>query len=297
MNGSLEMQVRQKIFFDTRRLPSIFFAAILFCFLTSGENLFAHGELLIRIADVTKQIKESTNNNALLYLERGELHREDKDWDAANSDYNRAAKLNPKLETVDFCRAKLLEDSGRLPDARDLLDKFLARNSKDGEAHILRAHVLVKLGEHALAIADFRRGLELLREPQPEYFLQLAQSLVALGKTDDALRALDDGNKKLGTNVTLQSYALDLDLRRKNFDNALVRIDSIIEREIRKESWLAQRGDVLISVGKFDEARKSYEKSWKAIQLLPKPFRLSPSMQKLQNKIQDALSIQTNAAR
>jgi len=272
----------------------LFCAAILICF-ANVENLFAHGELLIRIADVTKKIKESTNNNALLYLERGELHREDKDWIAASSDYDRAAQLNPKLDSVDFCRAKMLEDSGQLAAARDLLNKILSRSPKDGEAYIVRAHVFVKLGQHHLAVADFRRGLESMLEPQPEHFLQLAQSLIILDKRDEALSALDDGNRKLGTNVILQRYALDLELERKNFSAALARLDSIIEREPRKETWFAQRGDILIASGKPEEARKSFQASLKAVQALPLRIQQGPAMLNLQSRVNTALEgIQKN---
>jgi tetratricopeptide (TPR) repeat protein len=295
-HGSLKMEVQPTKFWpSSRRLPLFFCAAIFIICFVSVETLFAHGELLIRIADVTKKIKESTNNNALLYLERGELHREDKDWLAAASDYNRAAQLNPKLESVDFCRAKMLEDSGQLDAARKLLDKIIARSPKDGEARIVRAHVLVKLGEHHLAVADFRRGLESTIEPQPEYFLQLAQSLIILGKRDEALSALDDGNKKFGTNVMLQRYALDLELERKNFSEALARLDSIIEHEPRKETWLAQRGDILIAAGKPDEARKSFLASLKAVQALPLRIQQGPAMVNLQSRVNTALEgIQKN---
>ena len=78
----------------------------------------AHGELLIQIAAATKQIESATNNAADLYLHRAELHREHQDWEAAKSDYDRAADLDPNLVAVDFCRAKMLDDSGQFAAAR-----------------------------------------------------------------------------------------------------------------------------------------------------------------------------------
>src|SRR5215475_1708348 len=38
----------------------------------------AHGELLIQIKELTRQI--ATNGTPQLYLERGELYREDRNW-------------------------------------------------------------------------------------------------------------------------------------------------------------------------------------------------------------------------
>ena len=50
--------------------------------------------------------------------------------------------------------------------------------------------------------------------------------LVAAGKTGEALRGLDEGVKRLGPLVVLESRALDLELRQTNYDGALLRIQS-----------------------------------------------------------------------
>src|ERR1051325_6337569 len=51
----------------------------------------AHGELLIRIAAASRVI--ATNATAEGYLNRGELYRQDQNWEAAGADYAQAAKL------------------------------------------------------------------------------------------------------------------------------------------------------------------------------------------------------------
>src|SRR5262245_61779107 len=66
---------------------------------------YAHGELLIRIGALSRQI--ATNPAPQLYLNRGELYREDRNWEAAERDYFQAAKLGVPLDSVDFCRAQL----------------------------------------------------------------------------------------------------------------------------------------------------------------------------------------------
>jgi tetratricopeptide (TPR) repeat protein len=264
--------------------------AALFSFVIAApQSVSAHGEVLIQIAAISKKIEAATNNAAQLYLDRAELHREHKDWDAAKLDYDRASKLDAKLDAVDFCRARMLDDSGQLEAARAMFNNVIRRSPKDGEAFIGRARVLVKLREMKPAVADFRQGLELLSHPKPEYFLELAQALAGEGNRDDALRSLDEGIKKFGPIVLLQAYALEVELERKNHEAALTRIDSIIKDAPRKESWLAQRGDILLAAGRPAEAQNSFGSALSAIKLLPSVLQKASPMQNLQSHIDEAM--------
>lgn len=250
----------------------------------------AHGELLIQLVEITRQIKAATNNYAPLYLARAELHREHKDWSAATFDYNQAAKFDPQLSAVDFYRAKMLDDSGRLEESNVLFDKIINRNPNDGEALVGRARVLVKQGKIKAAITDFQSGLELLAQPQPEYFLEFARVLAAENRSSDALLHLDNGVKKLGVVGGLQEYALELELARKNYPTALGRIDTIIKIAPRPEKWYAQRGEILIAAGRATEAQKSFEAARAAINTLPARLQNGPSMQNLLAQVQAKLS-------
>lgn len=265
-------------------------AVVFIVLIALPQTVRAHGELEIQIAAITKQIQITTNNAAQLYLDRAELHREHKDWNAAKSDYDRAAQFDPNLTAVDFYRAKMLDDSGQLETARALFDKVLARSPKNGEAFISRARVLVKLGDRQSAIEDFQRGLGASPSPSPEHFLELAQTFVVAGKTNDALQTLDQGIKKFGPVVTLQLYTLELELGRKNNDAALARLDTIIERAERKENWHARRGDILLAADRPAEAQKSFEASLAAIKLLPSVLQKAPPMQNLQSRVIAALT-------
>lgn len=267
---------------------------LLWCFGVIGScalpsPVHGHGELLLRISAATRRIQAATNNLAQLYLERGELYREDQNWDAAEADYAKAEQLDPKLVGVDFCRARVLDDAGRLPESRAIYDKYLSRYPTDGEAFIGRARVLVKLNQRKAAIPDYRRGLELSRDPQPEYFLELAQNLIAEGQESEALQSLDDGIKKLGPIPSLQTFALDIEVQRKNYDAAVTRLETVMKPASRKESWLARRGDILLLAGKLAEARKSFEAAVAAIQILPWRIQQGPAMLELRARVEAEL--------
>ncbi|HOX57222.1 MAG TPA: tetratricopeptide repeat protein [Candidatus Paceibacterota bacterium] len=270
-------------------------AGVLAVALAQPQAARAHGEIHLRILEYTQQIEAATNNPAALYLERGELKREHGLWEEAGADFDRAAQLDPGLPGVDRCRAKLLADRGQFEAARAVFDQAVQRSPDDGECFVGRARLMIKLGQRKAAIADYWRGLERLREPQPEYVVELAQALAAEGDVVEALRALDEGIRKHGPVLPLQGYALDLELGRKNHESALVRLETILARAMRKESWFARRGDILLEAGRMAEARKSYEAALVAVKRLPGRLQQSPSMVKLQAHVNTALAEMANA--
>lgn len=271
-------------------------AAVLTFLFARPQVACAHGEIHLRILELTRQIEAATNDVARLYLERGELERGHGLWEEASADYNRAAQLDPSLSGVDRCRAQLLADQGQLEAARAMFDRALERDPSDGESFVGRARVLARLGQGQSAIADYWRALERLPEPRPEYVLELAQALAGEGQVAEALRALDEGINKLGPILPLQGYAVDLELGRKNHDAALARIETILARALRKESWFARRGDIQLEIGKAAEARKSYEAALAAVSRLPGRLQQSPGMVKLQAHVSAAVAKITNAS-
>src|SRR5262245_38378375 len=85
----------------------------------------AHGDLHEQINAVTKQI-DADPSNAVLYHKRGELERAHGDYTAAFADYDRAEKLDPELDVVQFSRGRSLLESNRADEAVISLSKFLA---------------------------------------------------------------------------------------------------------------------------------------------------------------------------
>lgn len=264
-------------------------ALLLLLSLSQPRIVWGHADLLAMIEAVAKQI-EGDPKNAGLYLQRGELYRAHIDWKSAEGDYDRAAKLDPKLTKVAFCRGRMLFESGRNESAKAELDKFLAGQPNHFEALMVRARVLLRLGQRKAAITDFTRAIAQSLEPGPEYFLERAQAQADEHEVDEALRGLDEGVKRLGPLVTLQLCAMDLDLIRKNFDDALRRLETISAQSARKEKWLARRGEILVQAGRLDEAKQAYASALRAIEALPPRLRQTPAMLNLKRQVDDALA-------
>ena len=251
----------------------------------------AHEGLHEQIAAITAKIKRDPKN-ASLYLQRGELHRLHRDWMRAAADYDRAERLQPGLQIVDLARGKMLFDSGKLQRAKLTLDRFLSRQPAHYEGLITRARVLVKLGARSDAAKDFTQALSLASIPEPELYLERA-NVVAAGEAQlpDALSGLDEGINKLGPLVTLQLVAIDLELRRKNYDGALVRLDQITAQSQRKEAWLVRRGEILKLAGRDAEARAAFNAALTAIESLPPAHRQSRSVSALELRARSALNL------
>ena len=249
-----------------------------------------HGDLHERIAALTKQI-EQCPTNADLYLQRGELHRLHRDWDAALADYERAAQRDPGLAAIDLHRGRMLLEAGRAQSARAALDRFLARHPDHAEARVARARVLVRLGHRAAAAEDFTRAIAQLPRPKPEYYLERARALAADGdeRLDEALRGLDEGLEKLDQPVALQLFAIDLDLKKRRYDAALARLEKISAQAARRETWLARRGEILEQAGRPAEARKAFRAGLAATESLPPHRRNVKAVVELEKRLRTGL--------
>ena len=249
----------------------------------------AHEGLHEQIEAVTAKIRRDPKN-ASLYLQRGELHRLHRDWRRATADYDRAARLQPGLTIVDLARGKMLYESHKLQQAKLVLDRFLHEQPNHVEGFITRARVLARMGDRVAAARDFTQALTFAPAPEPELYLERAQVLAEEERhIEDALRGLDEGIHRLGPIVTLQLLAIDLESRRRNYDAALSRLDSIAAQSERKEMWLVRRGEILRNAGRIDEARATFKAALVAIESLPPDRRQNRSVTALQLRARSGL--------
>jgi len=252
--------------------------------------LHAHGDVHGQIVEMSQRI-EKDRKNPELYLSRAELYRTHQEWDAANADYDRAFALKP-LEVIDFARGRMFLEANWLLSAKITLDRFLSRQSNHVEALVTRARTLTKLEMRLEGARDYTRAINLCTEQRPELYYERAQALAGGGNTyvREAVRGLDEGIKKLGPLVTLELCAIDIEVKDKQYDTALARLDTMAAKSPRKETWLARRGDILVQAGKNEEARKAFQAALDAMETLPPARKNVPAMLELQTRLRDQLS-------
>jgi predicted Zn-dependent protease len=239
---------------------------IIFVLLTS-TNVSAHDGLHEQIIAVTEEIKKDPQN-FVLYLKRGELYRLHGEWKNAERDFNQVEKLNPSLTLLDLGRGKLWLDAGHFSQAKQVLVRFLAKESNSFEGVLTFARVLTKLKQTQKAVGYFTRAIALSPPDSAEIYMERAQTLTDAGKINPALQGLDEGIEKLGGLITLQSAAIDLEVKRKNYNAALARIEKLSAAMPRKESFLLRRGEILLLARRKCEARKSLIESQKGFESL-----------------------------
>src|SRR5437868_2618007 len=137
---------------------------------------WSHGDMHGQIVETTKLI-EKEPRNANLYVKRSDLYRAHGDYDSAFADLEQAAALDRKMEVLPLARGRLFYEANWPQSAKFSLDQFLASHTNHVEAHALRARCLNKLGRRLEAVKDYSRAIDLASEPQPELYLERAQTL------------------------------------------------------------------------------------------------------------------------
>lgn len=249
--------------------------------------LFAHEGLHEQIVELTRQLVKEPDN-AALHLKRGELHRLHGAWDFAASDYDRAEQLDAKLDAVQLARGMMLFDSGRAIAAVAPLRRYVAAHSDDPRGRTALGRALVKSGRPAEGAAELAMVLE--RSPDPDLALERAAALVESKQSDAAVRGLDAMMQRLGAIVTLQLGAIEIETNAGRYDAALQRIDAVAQTSIRKETWLARRGDVLVKAGRLADAQRAYEAALTAIATLSPARRRTRAVTELERTLQQQLA-------
>ncbi len=262
------------------------------CFLVSFVQLrlaVAHAPVEERIEALTKMI-EKDQKNADLFLKRGELYSSHEEWSAAVVDFERASELNPDLAAVDMYLGRMFLASGRPVQSEEALKRFLLQVPNHAEARVTLAMALVQLGRRMEAVEEYTRAIKLCPSPSPRLYLERAKTLIDEGDgyVDEALRGLDEGIQKLGPAITLQLYAIDLELKKNQFDAALVRLEHITAKASRKETWLARKGDILEKAGRADQALVAFASALVAIQKLPAHRQSTQAMTQLKARVIEA---------
>lgn len=247
-----------------------------------------HEDLELQIAELTRRM-ECEGPSAELYYRRAELHRLHENWPAAREDYDRAERLDPAWAEVDLGRGRMWLGAGAPGRAEEALLRFLARRPDHAGALLELARARRALGRPAEAARDYARALALLPEPKPDYFLERARAQEAAGDLDGAIKGLEEGMKRVGRIVTLESAALELEIAAGRLEAALARLDRLAAATPRPEVWWVRRGEVLRRAGRVAEAEAAFRAALAALESLPPLRRAVKSVRDLEARARAGL--------
>lgn len=250
----------------------------------------AHGTHSALLARVDERLAEQPLNGDLWY-QRAVLEFEHEDWAAAASDFEKAEQYAPGGFPVLWWQGRILDQQGNFRDAKSVLDRFLAKTPGHWGGLASRARVEIKLGRVNEALDDFRAALAANPEAEPDLVVEVAQALACNGVTDEALRVLEAGVKRLGPIPSLQLKILEVEVNSGRYDSALSRLDAMQRSAPRPEPWMEKRASLLAQAGRPGESRAAWQALVSHLKSLPANERDSHSMVILSERARQALAV------
>jgi Tfp pilus assembly protein PilF len=255
--------------------------ALLFC---TGQAL-AHGSLHNQIQDLTKTMQRE-GRSAKLLVQRGRLHLEHGNNMSATQDFMSALKLDPRERSANYYLAEQAFNQKKLPEARRYAEKFLAMLTGEPGAIVrgqsLYGEILSAQGEYRAAGAAFRIALDQAAEPSPEHYLHLAEAQGKAGATAEALASLDEGMRKLGMLTVLEDKSISLNIESKAWDDALSRLEAMIQRGQGLPELYLRKARILQAAGRQPSVQVAVQEGLASIDQIPAARRETPAMKQLQ---------------
>lgn len=257
----------------------LFFYLCLF-FTTS---LSAHGDLDLQIERISKRI-EKEPHSANLHIKRGQLYANHNEPKKSEQDYLLARNLDQNLLITDLLLAQLFVDNNEARAALLHVNLFLKNYTNHSIALITRAKINQQMGQSDLCQKDLEKALSNLLEPNPSHFISIAEAVLLADDSNisEALSWLKKGEEKFGFDIVLKSKEVDLYVRTKQYENAILTIDTITEHFQRKEKWHFQKATIYEKAGEIDLAKIHYDATLEAINKLPKRIQMTSKIIKLE---------------
>jgi predicted Zn-dependent protease len=249
-----------------RALYLVLFLGLSSAFPDAARLAQAHGDIHERIAHLDKLIA-ATPSDYSLYLKRGDLHRQHREWPEALADFEHARRLDPRPVEVDFYLGNTWLEAGQPDKALPCLERYLDVHPDHSQALLLRGRARAALGEPLAAANDISLAIGRMTQPTPDRYVELARVLIAAGDDhlDAAMAAITQGREKLGPVVSLVEFAVTTETGHGRYDNALAWIDTLPENLATQPRWQARRADVLAAAGRNHTALEGYQGALEAV--------------------------------
>ena len=253
-----------------------------------------HGDRNEHLARLDAKLEADPNAVALL-LERAAAHRRLGHFDASLADLDRVLRVAPDHPQAHYLRGLTHLESGSLAEAEVALRRYLESAPQSPSGHTALAETLTRQGRHLAAAAEYTLAIAAQPTPVPDHYLARAKAYRAAGQPHLklAVEGLDEGMSAIGPLITLQRLAIDIELDRGHHAAAITRIDGVLAKATRKESWLVHKGRVLASIGRDAEALDAFRLAEAAIDSLPHRLRASQAMAALRETISNNLNKDT----
>ena len=247
-----------------------------------------HGDRHEHLTRLDAKIEANPDSVADL-LERAAAHRRLGHFDASFADLDRVAVLSPDNHQVHFLRGLTYLGGGEFDEAEAALRRYLTSVPESASGHLALAETMTAQGRHLAAAREYTLAIAAQPTPIPDHYLARARAYRAAGEPHHAVEALDEGMAVMGPLITLQRLAIEIEHAHGNHAGAIARIDRVLAKVPRKETWLVNKGRILASAGQQAEALDTFRLARAALESLPARIRSSPAMVALRQTISEHL--------
>ncbi len=256
----------------------------------------AHDEVHHAIHELDHQI-EAQPHQLDLYFLRGQMHQKNNHFNAAFSDFQTCQLLAKKQHKIlpkpTLSLAKLCFQQELYYLALLFADKYISQTSPSNHtyAYITKARCYAQLNKEIKAKALWEKVLATTPTPKPEYYLTTASIILKANNKDatGAIQCLQNGIKKLGDIITLQTKIIEIAQQHQQYEVAITMLNYIIKNQKRQEKWLLQKANLLLAANQPQKAKQTYQQTLTAIQQLPKQHQVTPLVQQIKTQSQQAL--------
>ncbi len=222
-------------------------------------------------------LAEKPDDAALWYL-RSTLAIRHTDWPRAISDAKKAELLAPGEFATRAVIARAFAETGKREDALDLLESEITRQPTQPEARLVRARLHAASGENDLAVIDYRMVIENQTSPGPALYLEVIDCLRSSEFLSEASALAGTSIAKFGNDPSLLAKALEIDIARRDFDAALLRVGGLEKISPQPESWMCERARILATAGRTADARTAWSAVRDRIAAMPNLDRGKPEL-------------------
>ncbi len=117
-----------------------------------------------------------------------------------------------------------------------------------------KARIYRDLGDYSAALEGFSNFLKLNPYNNPGHYLRVAELIIQMDLgINAALQIIDQGINNLGKIPQLQNFAIELELKQKQFDRAIERHKTLAPAEHPK--WQLRMAELLMAAGSKEQAK------------------------------------------
>tara|TARA_R110002049_G_scaffold67693_5_gene175753 strand:- start:1074 stop:1907 length:834 start_codon:yes stop_codon:yes gene_type:complete len=228
---------------------TIFILAIL-----SHPLLWADAGVSARIQSLSYKV-EKNPKDVVLRLQRALAYMENNQSELALADVRWAEAQGDPAEAA-YIHGVLLFRQKNYAAARPYFDRYLGVFPTHWSALSYRARLLRDSGENQLALADYETLIRVNDTLDPGYYLSAARLMAGLPQrgVEEALSLLDRRIAERGQVSSLQRYAIDLETRRGNYEDAIERMALLDEKLRATPQWQLEVAELLLLAGRIDDA-------------------------------------------